>query len=424
MRYKKDKWDTGSWNEVLNLVIDIKKDYIAKFVQIHEGLTITGMIEELGNEEYKNIFKPLQTTEWGEFILLRYGLQEMALGFWEDPESIYRECRSVVIDWYREKLVLTPFKKFFNINEVEETMEDKLIKDIEKASIVEVTDKLDGSMQSARWYQGRVFTTGSKALSSENSWRLAEGKKLLNNNNYIEMISDFPSWTFIFEYVSPKNPHVIPYSDDDEGMYLLGARNVRDGVEMSYQDTHKLAVTYGVKHARIENKNLDTLLKEMKEYTSDEKEGWVMNIDGLKTKIKCDDYVNVHRILDKVGSNNVILKNIYNGTIDDFMSKVPTGHRDRINKIKSKITFYINQMELAINILYSKAPKGSKKEYMIWVSNTENVPKTFKKYLINIYLDEEYSTLEKANKQVKKMKQVQEELEEADSIVEEGINID
>ena len=38
-----------------------------------------------------------------------------------NPHSIYREGRSLVINLNTEEIVLCPFRKFFNIDEIEET---------------------------------------------------------------------------------------------------------------------------------------------------------------------------------------------------------------------------------------------------------------------------------------------------------------
>ena len=168
------------WNPMYNIVMKIKKDYVSKFG--NDTLNFETWISKLKDIEYDSIFECLQTNQYNEFLLIRYGLQEMQESMWINPKSIYRECRSVVIDLEKEELVLAPFRKFFNLNEVQENDIEIVSKEIEKAKVVEFTNKLDGSMQSARYYNDDYFMTGSMAIDKSDSWRLEDGYNMLIDN--------------------------------------------------------------------------------------------------------------------------------------------------------------------------------------------------------------------------------------------------
>lgn len=169
------------WNPIFNKVMEVKREWekLPCTDMFRETPTFLKMLEELDRKEYNDIFDCLQINQDGDLILIRYGLAEMQSGMWEDPNSIYRECRSVVIDIKNECLVLTPFRKFFNLNEVEENKLDVVMDKLKTAKVVEIVDKLDGSMQSARWYSGKPFMAGSMALNPRDSWRLADGYNML-----------------------------------------------------------------------------------------------------------------------------------------------------------------------------------------------------------------------------------------------------
>lgn len=158
-----------SWNPVLNLIRKIKNDVTLQDGNIESSFE--DWLKFLDNEEYNDFFESLQVNQKDEFILIRYGLDDISRGLWEDENSPYRECRSVVIDLKNEKLVTCGFRKFFNLNEVEENNLDKVQEKISQAKLFEVVDKLDGSMQNARWYNGEVFMNGSMALDESESWR-------------------------------------------------------------------------------------------------------------------------------------------------------------------------------------------------------------------------------------------------------------
>lgn len=396
-----------NWNPVYNLVMEIKNEYAKQFGQINI-YNLEHWINELNENKYNEIFECLQFNQWNEFVLIRYGLAEMQEGMWLDPNSIYRECRSIVIDLKRDELVTVPFRKFFNLNEVAENSVDNIKNKISKSKTIEVSDKLDGSMHCARWYNNDIFYTGSMALDENESWRLVEGKEMLNDD-YIKMIKENPNLTFIFEYISLKDAHVVLYNKHDEGLYLIGIRDVNNGKEFSYSELIGLASKYNIKSVNLENKTIDELLEEMKYYKSHEKEGWVINIDGHKVKLKCDDYVYVHRILDKVSSINIVIQSIAEDKYDDLISKIPDKYRERINCIAREIFNYVKETEKEIIKSYNTAPKDDRKTFMIWVD--ENVPKNIRGYVRSKFLNSEYSLLKKKGNGYKKLNEL-------------GINID
>lgn len=387
------------WNPVFNLIMEIKEDYTAKFG--NDNLDFKSWLEKLNIEKYNEFFECLQINQHHEFILIRYGIAEMQKSMWTDKDSPYRECRSVVIDLEKEELVTCGFRKFFNLNEVEENMLEAVTDKIKTATVFEVADKLDGSMQNARWYNNSVFMTGSMALDEKESWRLENGKSLLTES-YNCMMEDYKYLTFTFEYISDKNPHVVSYTSEDEGLYLIGARSVLNGYQLTYKEIREIASNYdGVKIVELENKTLNELLELMKNLPADQKEGWVINVDNHLIKIKCDDYVNIHRILDRVASVNVVIESIADGYYDDLLSKVPENYRDRVEVISDKVFEYTNTMNHLINKYYKQAPKDDKKNFMVWVNS--NVPKQAQPYVRNKYLNKPYNLLKAGKDGYKKI---------------------
>ncbi|MGG3234337.1 RNA ligase [Priestia flexa] len=391
----------ASWNPVLQLVTEIKRKYVASFgLDTYDFKT---WIAKLGKQEYHDIFDCLHINQKDEFMLIRYDLTEVQQQMWEDPNSIYRECRSVVIDVKREELVLTPFRKFFNLNEVEENQLERIAEKFRSAQTVEVANKLDGSMQNARWYDGQLFVAGSMALDARDSWRLAEGYAMLTES-YVRMIQSRPDLTFIFEYISKKDAHVVVYEEKNEGMHLIGARSVETGEHLPYHKLIELADHCEIKVVDLEQKTLEQLLVEMKQVRSNEKEGWVINVDGHYVKVKCDDYVNMHRLLDRVSSVNVIIEAIANEAFDDLVSKIPDSYKERVNNVANLIFTYLKKTKQQINEWYAKAPKKTQKEFMIWVE--QNVPQHIKPYVRSEYLGVEYNLLKKGKLGYKKMSEL------------------
>lgn len=393
-----------NWNPVFNLVMKIKSDYKETF-----GVFDTYKFEEwllrLAKKEYNDIFCHLKVNQHKHFILIRYGMDEMHESMWTDSRSIFRECRSVVIDIVNEHLVLAPFRKFFNLNEVEENKIENIQNKIKSTKSIEITDKLDGSMQCARYYDGDIFISGSMALDRSNSWRLEDGYAKLTENHRA-MIAENSDYTFIFEYISIKDVHVVVYSPDQEGMYLIGMRNVFTGRQLPYKEVLDYASRFGVPMTKIENRCFEEVMQDVKRFKSSEKEGWVLNIDGHMIKLKCDDYVELHRVLNRFSSINTIIRNIADGTYDDLISKVPENYRERINRAAKIIYDYMKNMNERIEAYFNKAPKEDRKEYMIWVTN--NCPKEIQGFLRQKYLKEEYHVLKTCYANSTKYKKINE----------------
>ena len=152
-----------SWNPVLNKVIEIKNKYRSLFKVVDYSYTeemtcVERWIRELNDVENLELFKYLKLIQKDNLVLFRYANYADIYSeddditsdeLWNMGNGFYRECRSVVIDVWKEEIVLAPFRKFFNINEWAETSYEVIQNKINNASVVEFTDKLDGSMQSA-----------------------------------------------------------------------------------------------------------------------------------------------------------------------------------------------------------------------------------------------------------------------------------
>lgn len=409
-----------TWNPVYNMIIEIKQKYKEQFglidYHIHtymdenkikkEISCLEKWIIDLAIPKYLEIIEPLQINQLNTMLLIRYGRYSDVFGgeneitndnFWDLYDGFYKECRSVVIDVKSEEIILSPFKKFRNLDECEENKIEVITEKIKTAKSIEITNKLDGSMQSARVYNNKIIMSGSQAIDINNSWRLQDGYNMLTNQpNYVQMLKDNLIYTFIFEYITLKDAHVVNYKLEDEGLYLLGMRNVCTGEQLSYKEVNKYADNYQVKMTQIFNKTFDEVMKDTKKYKSHEMEGYVLNIDGHFVKVKCDDYVQIHKILSNISSINLIIKHIADNTFDDLISKVPESYSWRVMKVANLVFDYIKTTDNIVNNYFLNAPKNTRKDFMIWVD--QNVPKEFNGYVKNKYLGKEYNYIKSGNK--------------------------
>ena len=403
------------WNPVLEKFVEIKNAYKEKFghVDYHGTVKDTGKEETclerwvlaLQVSEYIELLSCLELNQYENMLLLRYGDDKEVYkpGFWDRFHGFYRECRSLVIDVERDCIILSPFRKFFNINEMEETGLEKIQQRMKAAKNIEFTDKLDGSMQSARWYQGNIVMAGSHEANPKNSWRLSDGYRMIQAlPGYEEMLKRHPENTFIFEYISMKDAHVVRYAKEQEGLYLIGIRNTETGEEYDYHRVMEFAREYQLPTTKLFDKTLEQVLSELDDKFSDEAEGFVINIDGYRVKLKYNDYVSVHRILSKLASVNMIIHSIADGNYDDLLAKLPMVHHEKANKIATIVMDYVSRTEKAIIAYYNAAPKADKKEFMIYVS--KNVPEEYQMYCKHLYLGKPYNVLKHGHEKQPKYK--------------------
>lgn len=412
---------TKHWSSVLNVITDIKEKYINKFntITYNKGDYETCLIRwiaELNDELYLSMFESIQTSQNGELVLVRYGEYSDVFGgeseivygeFWDRFDNFYRECRSIVINVVSDEIAILPFNKFFNINELDETNIDVVKERMLNAKSIEITDKLDGSMQCARFYNNKIIMSGSKSLSVNDSWRLADGYKMLTTNeNYVQMLTENPDLTFIFEYLSYEDSHVVIYSEDDYGLHLIGVRNTITGELYSYNVMLDYAKKYNVKTTTLfVDKTLDEIMDSLDDYKSNEKEGFVLNIDNFMVKIKYNDYVAMHKILSQISSINLIIKAIGDGIFDDFISKIPTSYRQRVLDVAKKIFKYISLINADIEKYYNQTIELEFVEKMKYIQ--QNVPKSLQWMIINKVKGNEIDVIKRKSGNYIKIKEIE-----------------
>lgn len=176
---------------------------------------------------------------------------------------------------------------------------------------------------------------------------------------------------------------------------MIGIRDITNGYEFSYAEIENYSKQYNVSMPKLENdKTLDDLVYLSKVYKSENKEGWVINIDGHKIKIKCDDYVKIHRILDRVSSVNVVIEAVADDKYDDLISKVPITHKTRIDNIAKQLFEYRSKANREVDELFNQAQENTNntKDFMIYVSNSP-YSRHIKSYVRNKYNNKDYNVL-------------------------------
>ena len=223
------------------------------------------------------------------------------------------------------------------------------------------------------------------------------------------MIKENKGLTFVFEHIFPFiDPHIVVYKNF--GLYLTGIRDVNTGVEYSYKEIKKYADEYKVLMTEIFNKSFYDIMNNLSDKKAEEAEGFVINIDGYRLKVKYDNYLLIHKTLNNMASFNTVIKAIEDENVDDLISKMPKAYKEQIIKIIDTVNDYCNKLENKISSYYNNIKNDDKRNAMIWINN--NVPKKYQAYVRNKYLGIKYSYLKTFSGHYKTLNELKELVKE------------
>ena len=206
---------------------------------------------------------------------------------WGDGVIDY--CRGLIVD-ADDNIVARPFKKFHNLNtpSIPETMEDNLPK-----TVPTITKKMDGSL--GIWYpdgtpEGAIATRGSftsdQAIWASVYWKI--------HCDFMPVHWKHCGWTPLFEIIYPENRIVVDYKGWF-GLKVIGGVEIETGKDV---ERHRLIATFG---NTILADKVEGDLKELEALNTPNEEGFVVTYEnGLRVKIKFEDYKRLHRLITGV----------------------------------------------------------------------------------------------------------------------------
>jgi RNA ligase len=214
-------------------------------------------------------------------------------------------CRGLVMN-SKGEVVARPFKKFFNLSEVEGEIPDLPF---------EAFEKMDGSLGIFFWYnEDPVFASRGSFTSDQSKM----GWEILKESNYFILEEGI---TYLFEIIDPRNRIVIDYGLD-ERLVLLGAIETRTGKEILYSDIEKDLKGNGFELVKkwTNKKSISDLVKE----NDPSREGYVLRFsNGFRVKVKFEEYCRLHKIITNVSNVDIWEKLKDNLPLDEILDKVP-----------------------------------------------------------------------------------------------------
>ena len=191
-------------------------------------------------------------------------------------------ARGIILDEKERKVVATPFPKFFNVSEREQTIPDLPF---------ETFEKLDGSLIIIFHHNGKWKTATKGSFKSDQAKWAAN--KLAGNEHFLTK-----GTTYLCEAIYPENRIVVHYPF--EGLVLLSAYD-QEGIELPFYQLRLLNRQLGWSIANRWNySSVSELLEKAKTLPSTE-EGFVLRFsNGHRLKVKGDEYCRIHRIISRV----------------------------------------------------------------------------------------------------------------------------
>ena len=278
--------------------------------------------------------------------------------------GILRECRGTVINLETRELVTAPFRKFANMNEWEETKQENIMQMMEHASVVEYSNKLDGSLIIARAVNGEVRLFSSGNISEEIAVQIGWAKSHLTEAHK-RFLLDHEDYTCMFELIDPRESHVVPINRP-AGIYLLGMRDIRNGSLRHYYEVIGLAAEYGIPATHLFDKTFAEILEMVKTESHNDIEGFVVNIDGYRVKIKCEDYLAFQRVRNNFTHNDLIPL-FLSESIDDAFSYMTDVDREYYSGLLAELLDIRQKIFAYVDNALNNNPTDNRKDFAFWV---------------------------------------------------------
>ena len=322
---------------------------------------------------------------------------------WDD---VTLNCRGLVLD-DEGNVIAKPFPKFFNMEELSDS-------EIPKEAF-EVFEKMDGSLGIFFYYKKELtleerynkwfnnnYETGMERFFDPNhlpdfdnpyyeptpttkgEWYMAtrgsftseqaiKGMEIAKKYNYDSIC--VPGFTYLFEIIYPENRIVVDYGKD-ERLVLLSIVNP-EGNEIPYEDIEMDGWDIVNRYDGVSDY---TKLKGM---ISNDAEGYIIRFkNGMRMKIKGDEYVRLHRILTNFSTTDIWELLMTGGDMNEFLERVPDEFDKWVKSTISELRYAFFQIseragKLHDGFRYGKYgdvyPEPTKKEFAEFVLKQQEI---------------------------------------------------
>lgn len=254
----------------------------------------------------------LRRDETDELIIFGY---TDACTFARNWNEQTRQARGIIFEKETGKLIAKPFSKFFNLNEMEETR----LTNLPNEPYV-VTEKMDGSLGIIFNYAGKwqVATRGS--FKSEQAIKATEMLSKYDLSSVPEHV------TLLVEIIYGLNKIVVNYGDKEE-LVLLGAFDRDDAIEYPRAVVANLADRTRMPLVTEYAYTIEQMI-DLQKILNKDNEGFVVRYNsGLRIKIKCDEYMRIHKMIANMSPLS-FWEGMKSGVVDTtYLAELPEEYR-------------------------------------------------------------------------------------------------
>jgi len=286
---------------------------------------------------YKQTHPTLPLTIWNYTEKVQYE------GLWDE---VTVQCRGLITEDTTGKVLVRPFKKFFNYEEV---VGKGVIPS--KGDYVYIQEKMDGSLGILFCYEGEWIMTTRGSFTSEQSIR---GMEILKRKYSVFDRAWLQEYVYLVEIIYPENRIVVDYGKE-KITFLSVVLNEgwkwepTDETELHWTMACSIFAANGIKKSDIvkteQHFNFsDELYQSLKEKNENNKEGFVLRFfpGNFRMKIKFEDYVRLHKIMTNLSTTAVweVLSN--GGSMDEILKDVPDEFYDKIKEYENELVSQFN----------------------------------------------------------------------------------
>lgn len=261
-----------------------------------------------------------------------------------------RECRGIVFHAETGALLARRFHKFFNVNELDETLPEEI--DLQATGYV-VLEKLDGNFVSP------FYTQGELKFGTKTSHRNGEARQVnafvASHDGYLAFSRDWVDRGFspIFEWCSPCDKRVVKYHEPT--LTLTAIRNNKTGEYVLYEEMQQSAAQAGIPVVKAWRGSAESVSDLLAKIGQEEGlEGCVLRFDdGRMYKIKTSWYSTQTVNSDLICQERIIWQLILNNNMDDVKGSIKaqpaegeesSGGRRTIELLRKKIDRFSAQL--------------------------------------------------------------------------------
>lgn len=282
-------------------------------------------------------------------------------------DEVTLAARGLITDYYGQ-IIARPFTKFFNYGEYQGEIPE---------GNPSVSEKMDGSLGILYKYGESIGIATRGSFESDQAKHATE---LLNT--YIEQHGS--DWirdeiTYLFEIIYPTNRIVVDYGARDE-LVLLAIIDTETG-----DDVPLWSFNHGWRGPEVPFVDSDNDLAKLAAYNTPNHEGFVVRFsNGLRLKVKFEEYVRLHRLLTNI-SSKVIWELLKDGKpINEIIENVPDEFYDWVMVVHDNLRAEYKELKDRVLSVAGDIPDTDRKAQAAWIFANH---KDISGFLFNILTD-------------------------------------